>query len=68
MARAIAKDLELDTQVVELVRRVGALPSPGNHITKYSVDRDVAGPTIVTVQFIADELFSKVTEKETDNG
>ena len=70
MAKVVPGNLQLDYEIENLVSRIGADSNPRKYITKYSIDRDVNGPTIVTVQFIADEQFSKVvtTEKETDNG
>ncbi len=65
MAKVISKNLQLDYEIENLVSRIGALPMPRVHIAKYSVDRDVDGPTIVTIQFFADEHFSAVAEKET---
>lgn len=65
MAKAAIDKIQLDTEVVELVKRLGTDYRAGDYIRKYSVDRQSGLPTMVTVQFIADEKFSKVvSDKE----
>lgn len=64
MAKVIVSKLQIDDEVEGLVQRIGAIPSPRNYITGYDIRRDVNGPTVVTVSFIADEEFSKAQERK----
>jgi hypothetical protein len=63
MAKVVVKDIALDSEVAELVRRIGALDNPLNHIVQYDVQRTVDKTTLVTISFIADEHFSKKEEQ-----
>lgn len=67
MAKVVPTALGLDDEVAALVQRLGN-GSTASHIIAYSVDRISGNFTKVTVAFIADEEFSKVTKEEPSNG